>query len=65
MKKLENEQLEVDIRRIEMRNKTLELDNSLENNKSLKMGKTFKNVFFTKEPIKVKNEELNKLLNVN
>jgi len=65
MKKLENEQLEVDIRRIELRNKTLELDNSLENNKSLKMGKTFKNVFFTKEPIKIKNEELNKLLNVN
>ncbi len=62
MKKLENERLEVDIRRIELRNKIQELDKSLENSKNVKTS--YKNVFFTKEPVKVKNEQLNKLLNV-
>jgi len=63
MKKLENERLEIDIRRLELRNKTQELDKSLENNKSVKTS--YKDMFFSKEPIKIKNEQLNKLLNVN
>ncbi len=64
MKKIENERLEIDIRRIEFRNTVAEFDASLENNKSISMGRAFKNVFFLKEPIKVKNEQLNKLLSV-
>ena len=64
MKKVENERLEIDIRRIEFRNKIVQLEQELEANKSVSMGNAFKNVFFLKEPVKVKSDQLNKLLTV-
>ena len=64
MKKIENERLEIDIRRIEFRNKIQDVDKNLEMNRNVGMGNAFKSVFFVSEPTKIKNEQLNKLLNV-
>ena len=61
-KKIENERLEIDVRRIEIRNLIQEVDKSSDVKKGVDLDK--KSAFFVTEPTKIKNEQLNKLTNV-
>ena len=62
LNKLKLEFLEVNVRRLEFRKEVSELDHKLETNKNVDMG-SLRRIFFVKEPVKVKNEQLNELLN--
>ena len=61
LNKLKLEFLEVNVRRLEFRKEVSELDHKLETNKNVDMG-SLRRIFFVKEPVKVKNEQLNTLL---